>query len=273
MSRKVLSTRDFTQKLRTAEKVVFLTGAGISVDSGLNTYRGKGARSTWRGYSREQLATPDAFRYDPSLVWQFYHSCRENVLSKRPNAAHIAITGLQKRLPSVTVITQNVDGLHVAAETENVLEIHGSLRKVRCTKCGTVEENSTQPLCEALRGCDSADADLPHEYIPLSKLPKCKQCNGLLRPHIVWFGETLDPNIFRAASDAVDDCDVLVVVGTSGLVYPAVAFVPKAFSSGKVVAEFNIEETAVSQFSTHWFVGPCSETLPTAILSVSDDID
>ena len=254
--------------LAKANKVAVLTGAGVSAESGVPTFRGAGG--LWRKYSAPDLASPVAFRSDPSLVWEFYHHRREVVLTKSPNAAHRAIADYEARMRSqgkeVTVITQNVDELHRAAGTTNLLELHGSLFRVRCTQCGKETENRASPICPASEGKGAPDVDARDARISVEDLPRC-DCEkaALLRPAIVWFGENLDPAVLGAAERAVESCDVCLVVGTSSVVYPAAMFAPAAAARGAIVAEFNTESTPVTQRFQFHFKGPCGSTLPAAL--------
>jgi len=197
-----------------AQRVVVLTGAGVSAESGVPTFRGAGG--FWRTYQAQDLATPEAFDRDPSLVWEFYHYRREVrplllsivnanfpkvMLSKSPNPAHLAIAECAERLKAegrhLRVITQNIDELHTTAGTKDLLELHGSLFRVRCLECDEVTENRDSPICKALEGRGAPDPDAFAARIPEKDLPRCKKpsCGGLLRPHVVWFGEGLNGRV------------------------------------------------------------------------------
>ncbi|XP_019653516.1 NAD-dependent protein deacylase sirtuin-5, mitochondrial isoform X5 [Ailuropoda melanoleuca] len=223
------------------------------------------------GVAKKDLATPQAFARNPSLVWEFYHYRREVMLSKEPNPGHLAIAECEARLHGqgrrVTVITQNIDELHRRAGTKNLLEIHGSLFKTRCTSCGIVAENYKSPICPALSGKGAPDPETQDARIPVEKLPRCEEagCGGLLRPHVVWFGENLDPAILEEVDRELTLCDLCLVVGTSSVVYPAAMFAPQVSARGVPVAEFNMETTpATNRFRFH-FQGPCGTTLPEAL--------
>lgn len=207
-------------------QVVVLTGAGVSEESGIPTFRGAGG--LWKTFAAQDLATPQAFRRDPSLVWEFYNYRREIVLQRQPNRAHEAITNAQRKLMTLgrqmVVITQNVDELHRRAGTENLLELHGSLFLTLCTGCGDKSPNYESPICEALRGTGEPQT-MQTAKIPVDELPHCKNCGGLLRPAVVWFGESVDK--LEAASAECDKCDLCLVVGTSSVVYPAALFAPQ----------------------------------------------
>ncbi|XP_071084703.1 NAD-dependent protein deacylase-like [Haliotis cracherodii] len=259
----------FRKEFAKAKHIVVLTGAGVSAESGVPTFRGAGG--FWRKYQAQNLATPEAFEQNPSLVWEFYHYRREVMLSKSPNPAHKAIAECEKRLASqgrrVVVITQNIDELHRTAGTQNIQELHGSLFKVRCTKCGDVTVNRDSPICESLRGKGAPEPDSPDAQVPIDQLPKCKKsgCGGLLRPHVVWFGESLDQEVMKQSGEEMDKCDLCLVVGTSSVVYPAAMFAPQIASRGVPVAEFNMESTpATSSFGYH-FEGPAGSFVPQAL--------
>ncbi|KAG4074008.1 hypothetical protein HA402_014213 [Bradysia odoriphaga] len=253
----------FREIVKKSKHIVALTGAGISAESGIPTFRGAGG--IWKTFRSQELATPSAFKSNPSRVWQFYSSRRENVLTKEPNAAHYALAEFEAKMSSVgkrlVVITQNVDELHKRAGSKNIVELHGSLFKTRCTKCSHTTENYDSPICESLRDVDGED-----KIIPKNELPTCKQCNSLLRPAIVWFNEQLDETVLSNVDTELDSCDLCLVIGTSSIVYPAAMFAPSVAERGVPVAEFNIEETpGTLDFGFH-FNGPCSVTLPQALM-------
>jgi NAD-dependent deacetylase len=177
--------------------VVVLTGAGVSADSGIPTFRGQGG--LWRDFRPEELATPEAFARNPLMVWEWYEWRRTLVREARPNDAHLAIA----RLRDAVVVTQNVDGLHTRAGSRDVIELHGSLFRTRCTREGSI-------------------ADASH---PFSELPPTCKCGALLRPDVVWFGEMLPPGLFERATAEVTSADLVLVIGTSGVVYPAAGLV------------------------------------------------
>lgn len=263
-SRPSSNLADFRKILSRAKKITVLSGAGISAESGIPTFRGPGGY--WRRWQAQNLATPEAFDANPSLVWEFYHHRREVVFSKKPNAAHFAIAEFEKNMEesggTVTVITQNIDGLHAEAGSKKIIELHGSLFKVRCLGCQTVRENKDSPICPALEGKGQPDANAFDAQIPLKLLPRCDDCSELVRPHVVWFGESLDVKVMQQAEKTVSNADVLLIVGTSSVVYPAAAFAPNAAQRGIPVAEFNIEETCrTNEFMFH-FQGPAADLIP-----------
>jgi len=256
--------RDLFQR---SKYVVVLTGAGVSAESGVPTFRGDGG--FWRKYQATDLASPRAFARSPSLVWEFYHYRRELVLTKQPNPAHVAIAEAEKRFEldgrKLVVITQNIDELHRSAGSRNIVELHGSLFKTRCTKCSVVEENRNSPICEGLRGKGLPDPGTMESAIPIEDLPKCGKCLGLLRPYVVWFGEQLEPEVLSVAHDHLEKCDLCLVVGTSAIVYPAAMFAPQLAEKGIPVAEFNVEETPATNVFQFHFQGPAGKTLPEAL--------
>ena len=278
----------FRELLSKARHIVILTGAGVSAESGVPTFRGAGG--FWRTYQAQELATPEAFDENPSLVWEFYHYRREVMISKSPNAAHAAIAEIEARFAGegkrVVVITQNIDQLHKRAGSENILELHGSLFSTRCTKCNDVQPNHDSPICEGLRGYGAPDPDATEARLPVSALPMCQieNCRGLLRPHVVWFGEGLDENVLMKTDEELESCDLCLVVGTSSIVYPAAMFAPQAIHlkilyvlyliciqvarRGVPVAEFNMENTPLTNklgARGFFFHGPCGTTLPQAL--------
>jgi NAD-dependent deacetylase sirtuin 5 len=257
----------FREEFAKAKHIVVLTGAGVSAESGVPTFRGAGG--FWRKWQATDLATPEAFRSNPSLVWEFYHYRREVMLSKNPNPAHMAIAECEERLKSqnkrLVVITQNIDGLHARAGSKNIIELHGNLFKVRCTSCGKVEANTNSPICEALRDKGAPDPAAQDARIPVEQLPRCKICQGLLRPHVIWFGEKLEPAVLRSANEELINCDLCLVVGTSSVVYPAAMFAPELAMRGVTVAEFNVEKTPATGSFSYYFEGPCGTTLPQAL--------
>ncbi len=208
------------QWLGEAEKVCVLTGAGVSAESGVPTFRG--ADGLWKKYRATDLATPQAFNKNPALVWEFYNWRRELIARVKPNPAHYALAELEKKKRSFVLITQNVDGLHLGAGSKNVLEIHGSIWKLKCTSCNYEAED---------------------RRVPLPDLPRCPKCNSLLRPGVVWFGEALDFEILEKAFRASRDCELMIMIGTSAVVQPAASLPLEAKASGARVVEINLEKT------------------------------
>jgi NAD-dependent deacetylase len=231
--------------LATAERVVVLTGAGVSAESGVPTFRGQDG--WWRQYRAVDLATPEAFARDPKLVWEFYNWRRELLAPLRPNPAHQALARLEQRLPRFTLITQNIDGLHQQAGSQHIVELHGNIWWVRCTTCQTVTED---------------------RRVPLPAFPACTTCGGLLRPHVVWFGETLDPKVVEQAYTAIEPCQIMLVIGTSALVHPAASMGLYARRQGAFVAEINLEPTPNSTLFDLSLLGRAGEIVP-QILTIS----
>ena len=228
--------------LKLARSVAVLTGAGVSAESGVPTFRGN--NGLWKRYRPEDLATPGAFARDPKLVWEWYDWRRGLIAQAKPNEGHYALAELEKRVPSFSLITQNVDGLHELAGSRNVLNLHGSIWKMRCTECERERVDRRTPLPE----------------IP----PKC-QCGARLRPGVVWFGEALLPRIWQDAETAARSADIFLVVGTSAVVYPAAGLAQIAKASGARVVEINIAETVLSDRIDEFLQGLSGELLPQLI--------
>lgn len=226
--------------LRSAQRVVAFTGAGVSAESGVPTFRGAGG--LWEGHPVEELASPRGFYADPVKVWRFYEERRRNLANVKPNPAHRVLAGWQERFPRYAVVTQNVDGLHQAAGARGVLELHGSIWRVRCLGCGREREERTVPL----------------PRVP----PLCSECGAMERPGVVWFGEFLPEVVMAAAFAAIEGCEVLVVVGTSAVVYPAAGFVEVAATAGAKVIEVNPEASSMAHFADVALRGPAGELLP-----------
>ncbi len=233
------------QQLSAAQSITALTGAGISADSGVPTFRG--TDGLWRNYRAEDLATPQAFERDPRLVWEWYNWRRELIAKKQPNDAHKALVELERRSSDFWLITQNVDGLHRDAGSQKLSEIHGNIWNARCTGCGVVEHN--------------------HD-VPISILPSCLRCGSLLRPHIVWFGESLSTDDLDDCSRALKHCDVLLVIGTSGVVYPAAGFATLAKEAGAFVAEINLDPTPQSAVVDIALHGRAKDLVPLLLQSI-----
>jgi NAD-dependent deacetylase len=229
--------------LRQAKRVAVLTGAGVSAESGVPTFRGGGG--LWEGHPVEEVATPEGFRADPPMVWRFYNMRRAALTQVAPNPGHRALVALEERLgDQFTLITQNVDGLHVAAGSRRVLEVHGRLSRVRCTSCDYIKDRPGEALAD---------------------LPECPECRGLLRPDVVWFNEMLPHRVWREACLAAERCDCFLVVGTSAVVYPAAGLVRTARTMGASVVEFNLEETPASAAAHVSLLGPSGRTLPEVV--------
>lgn len=265
---------EFSSILSKSKKITVLTGAGVSAESGIPTFRGAGG--LWRTWSAMELATPEAFAANPSLVWEFYHYRRCVVANSTPNIGHYALAMLQQQCKNegkhFTIITQNIDELHWKAGSKDVVELHGSLWKTQCCRCHDVQDNYEKAVCPALDGKGAPDPHTKDAQIPVAELPHCRKCNGLLRPHVVWFGECLDPTVLDRAQNALINCDLLLVVGTSAVVQPAAGFAPIVQGGGGVVAEFNIEDTPISRSCRFKFHGPSAKTLPQALGMSPEDL-
>jgi NAD-dependent deacetylase len=233
--------------LRTAREVAVLTGAGISAESGLPTFRG--SEGLWRGLDPMQVASREALQRDPELVWQFYHWRRELLRTARPNPGHLALVQLAAILPRLALITQNVDRLHQLAGSADVIELHGNLQELRCMACGMVVDRADEPL---------------------EALPTCSACGGLLRPAVVLFGEMLPPNAWQRAAAAVRRADAMLVVGTSAAVYPAAGLIDLARESGARMIEINPQPAGITQSSDLCLVGPAGSILPRILSAMQD---
>ncbi|MBN2496579.1 MAG: NAD-dependent deacylase [Deltaproteobacteria bacterium] len=221
-----------------AGSVAVLTGAGVSAESGVPTFRGPGG--LWREHRPEDLATPEAFARDPLLVWEWYAYRRELIAACRPNPAHEALVRLEKRCEDMSLITQNVDGLHALAGSRRVLELHGNLFAIRCCNCGAERQQREPP------------ASLP---------PRCARCGGLERPGVVWFGEALPGQALESALAAVRRAELVLVVGTSGVVWPAAGLLQAAPDGCRSVL-VNLEPTDQSEQVDLALHGKAGEILP-----------
>jgi len=209
-------------KLKNAKKIVFVTGAGISQESGIPTFRG--TDGLWRKYDPMQLATIDAFYDDPKLVWEWYEDRRKNILQAKPNPGHSAIAELEK-YKEVTVLTQNIDGLHQRSGSTKVLELHGSIIRIKCSVCNFKD-------------------NIPTSFDELP--PICSSCNNILRPDVVWFGESLPQDVWNQAIFEAKSCDVMIIAGTSLVVSPANTLPVYAKQNSALLVEVNPEETIMS---------------------------
>lgn len=237
------NSRDINQLIRllaNARSVSVLTGAGISAESEIPTFRGKGG--LWKQFKAEELATMSAFRKNPELVWEWYDWRRELIADKTPNPGHRIIAKWEGMFPKFKLVTQNIDGLHQKAGSRSVIELHGNIWKVRCTEEGTVADLQESPLKE----------------IP----PLCARCGALLRPHVVWFGESLDMRVLEEAAMSCSDCEVMFIVGTSAVVQPAASLPLSAAHAGATLVEINPQTTPLSDFADYSFRGKAGEILP-----------
>lgn len=237
---------DLISLLRGTNKLVALTGAGVSQESGLRTFR-DAQTELWAQYKPEDLASPQAFRRDPKLIWDWYAWRREAIKGVRPNSGHYALVDIEKHIPEFTLVTQNVDGLHRMAGSKNVLELHGNIQRIRCSECYTFAETW---------GDDT------------ESVPQCSICSGLLRPDVVWFGEALPRDQLEVAVEAARTCDIFFSIGTSGVVQPAASLAYAARNRGAVLVEINAEPTSLTSKATYAFHGKSGEILPELVKTV-----
>jgi NAD-dependent deacetylase len=233
-------TEALGRRVAAAERLVVFTGAGISAESGLGTFRGAGG--LWERFRPEELATPAAFERDPALVWRWYAERFAAMRRADPNPAHLAIAGLEGRFPSLVVVTQNIDRLHQRAGSSDVIELHGTAWESHCVRCGRTSATA-----------ELAPADPPP--------PRCS-CGGRFRPSVVWFGESLPRAGFERATNAASGADLFVVVGTSATVWPAAGLIEVAADAGALVIEVNREETPLTPLADLHCAGAAGEVLP-----------
>ena|SRR5690625_2010853 len=240
--------------LRAARRVLVLTGAGTSSESGIPTFRDV-MTGLWENFDPQQLATPDAFMADPELVWGWYEWRRGKVLRCQPNLAHRAIAAMQHHVGQLAVVTQNVDDLHERAGSRDVIHLHGSLHEPRCFDCGHPHALAT---------------DIPDEPEGGRRLkpPACLQCGGPVRPGVVWFGESLPQENWRRAQELAQECDVLFSVGTSSVVYPAAQLPHIAKSAGACVVQVNPDVTGLEGTADHDLRGKAGQVLPELVRAV-----
>ncbi|MCV6638728.1 NAD-dependent deacylase [Candidatus Albibeggiatoa sp. nov. NOAA] len=231
------------EKIKQAQHIVVFTGAGISAESGVPTFR-DAQTGLWAKYDPLELATPEAFQRDPKLVWEWYAWRREKINHVKPNAGHLALVELAQQVPQFTLITQNVDGLHQQAGSQNVIELHGNIHRIKCANKQNVVENWQQ-----LDGSP----------------PECPLCGDHLRPDIVWFGEALPVDAISNAFAAAEQCDVLFSIGTSSLVQPAASIPLEALQHGATVVEINPNPTPLTEQVTFSILGQAGQILPTLI--------
>jgi NAD-dependent deacetylase len=230
------------ERLRSAQKVVALTGAGVSKESGIPTFR-DAQTGLWKDYDPERLATPEGFLADPPLVWQWYDMRREKIADVQPNPGHYALAELEKMIPVVVIVTQNIDGLHAKAGSRDIIELHG---------------NITRHIC--------FDNRHQQEKVPLKlKQPPCCRCGSLIRPDVVWFGEALPPDSLEKAFAEVRSADFIFVVGTSGLVQPAASLPYIGKQAGAYIVEVNPEETPITDIADCFLQGPSGRILSNLI--------
>ncbi len=228
------------ERLKSAKSILFFTGAGISAESGIDTFRGKGG--LWNKMSAQELASFDGFMKNPNLVWEWYQYRRKIVRETEPNSGHKVIADFEKYFNEVTVVTQNVDNLHKRAGSTNILELHGNIERNFCMNCKT------------FYGVE--------KFLESEEVPKCESCGGMIRPDVVWFGEMLPQEIFTEAEKKASESDVCFIVGTSAVVYPA-AYIPiSAKEAGAILIEINIEPTNITNQVDYSITGKAGEVLP-----------
>lgn len=242
---------DLLDALRNARHIAAFTGAGVSAESGIPTFR-DAQTGLWSKYRAEDLATPEAFRRDPATVWKWYAWRRDLMRALKPNAGHLAIAALERLVPRVTVITQNVDGLHVLAGSSEVIELHGNIWHNLCTGCGT-----SFPEAELT-------ADIP---------PVCPRCAGHIRPGVVWFGEALPAGAWTRAAEVLETADVFFCIGTSSLVEPAASLPRYARACGRTVIQINPEVTSHDEIAQYVLRGKAGEVLPALVAAAWPKVD
>jgi NAD-dependent deacetylase len=234
-----------------AQRVVVFTGAGISAESGVPTFRDD-LTGLWARFDAQQLATPQAFHADPDLVWGWYEWRRSRVRRAQPNPGHLAIAAIQQRVPASTLVTQNVDDLHERAGSPPAIHLHGSLFAPRCVS----DPAHPAPVADT--------ADEPEEGRRIAP-PRCDACGALIRPGVVWFGEALPEDAFAAAVEAAANCDLLLTIGTSGVVYPAADIPRVAARMGATVIQVNPQPTPLDDVCAINLRGTAAEVLPTLV--------
>jgi len=230
-------------RLKNAYSLSVLTGAGISAESGVPTFRGKDG--LWNNYKAEDLATPTTFMNNPRLFWDFYSWRRKLLKDVKPNLGHYALVDLERLFSDFLIITQNVDNLHFVAGNKKVIEIHGNIMRTKCSECGAAYDEIFY------------DAD---------PIPSCKQCSGMIRPDVVLFGESLDEKLLRKAQETAANCEVFFSIGTSGVVEPAASLPFLAKANGSYIVEINETETPLSMHANECIHGAAGKILPQLIM-------
>lgn len=238
--------KGLAQRLAVARHVMVLTGAGVSAESGVPTFR-EAQSGLWSRFRPEELATAEAFADDPDTVWSWYEWRRDLVAAARPNPGHYALAALEARVPAFTLVTQNVDGLHRRAGSLDPVEFHGNLFENRCFDCGRLASDVPRP-------CPSP--------------PRCRDCGGLLRPGVVWFGEPIPAGALARSSAAAADCDLFLSVGTSSLVYPAAGLAERAAARGATLVEVNPAPTGLARQAECSWAAPAGEALPALVAAL-----
>jgi NAD-dependent deacetylase len=247
MTAAIIIPGETLELLRSATNIAVLTGAGISAESGIPTFR-EAQTGLWAQYDPGQLATPEAFHSDPKLVWDWYLWRREIIKNAHPNPGHMALVELEHNFSSFTLITQNVDGLHQTAGSKQVVELHGNIFRSKCSR-----DNLEFPV-------DPPDCGYP---------PRCPSCGGYLRPDVVWFGESLPEEALKRALQVTQDCQVFLSIGTSSLVEPAASLPFFAQNNGATVIEINPQSTPLTQYANLSIRGSAGEVLPYLVMQAA----
>lgn len=242
-----------TQALRQARRIVVFTGAGVSAESGIATFR-DALTGLWSRFDAQALATPEAFQAQPDVVWGWYEWRRAQVLRATPNAAHRAIAAWAQHVPELLVVTQNVDDLHERAGSPRVAHLHGSLHAPRCSACGAAHTFAQELPDEPEEG---------RRIVP----PACSHCGAPVRPGVVWFGESLPRDAWSHAMLAAEQCDLLLSIGTSALVYPAAELPQRALAAGAIVAQINVAATPLDARAHHNLRGAAADVMPRLLAS------
>jgi len=232
---------DFIEAVKKAKSCLVLTGAGVSAESGLQTFRGM--QGLWDDFNPQELATPEAFACDPKKVWEWYQWRREKLPLVQPNPGHLAIAEMEKYFKNFLLVTQNIDGLHQRAGSVNVVELHGNLNRNKCSRCGSMIDNLPKS-----------------DEVP----PRCS-CGGRIRPDVVWFGEMLPEAVLKKAWQMAEMADLFFSVGTSSVVQPAASLGIVARNNGAVLVEVNLEKTELSGIFEHVFLGKAGQIMPSLL--------
>ena len=235
-------SRTLIDRLAAAKLVVGFTGAGVSAESGVATFRATGG--LWTKFKPEELANVDAFLANPQMVWEWYQARRDVILQAAPNPGHRALAELEDLVPKVSIITQNIDGLHVAAGSSEVIELHGNIRKNFCQSCGRRYDDESLLVVEQVQRCE---------------------CGGSIRPDVVWFGEMLPADAFQLAEERAAEASVFFSIGTSALVYPAAGLPLVARRSGAYMVEINPDETPLSDYMHETIRMASGEAMPAIV--------
>ena len=262
-------SQEVREAMQDALHIMVFTGAGVSAESGIPTFR-DALDGLWARFNPAELATPEAFDANPALVWHWYEARRHKVLEARPNPAHHAIAALAGKVPRLTLVTQNVDDLHERAGSTDVIHLHGSLHAPRCRRCQrawqapSTPDRSTPDHQETLEAPVDQASELPDP-------PRCPDCSDFIRPGVVWFGEMLPEDGLAQALAAAQDCDVLISVGTSGMVWPAAQLPWQAFEQGACIVQVNPHPTELDPVAHANLHGAAGEWLPQLLALRNED--